>query len=96
MTQAPPKPKRKVSQPVVSRRGDSKPPVKDLTPLKSNVFSKSYVKIVLFIDKQDWDDLVRGNYEAWGDIVLRRSPLEPSVRVEVRMKKLPKGDKKRR
>lgn len=90
MAQAPPKPERKVSQPLVSRRGESKPPVKDLTPLKSNVFPKSYVKMVLFIDKQDWDDLVRGNYEAWGDIVLRRNPLEPSVRVEVRMKKLPK------
>jgi len=90
MVQAPPKPRRKVSQHPVSKREGIKPLP---TPKKRpdfNVFSKSYVKIVLFIDRDVWDDLVQGKYEAEGDVILRRQPLEPAVRVEVRMKRLPK------
>ena len=91
MVQAPPKPKSKGNQHPVSKRRGSLPQGKAVRPLKDDVFEKSYVKIVLFIDKRDWQDLQAGNYEAWGDVVLRRSPLEDSVRVEVRIKKLPKG-----
>lgn len=80
---------------MVSGQGDSKPRLSRETPLKSDVFQKTYVRITLFIDKLDWDDLVKGNYEEWGDIVLRRDPLESSLRVEVRMKRLPKGESKR-
>ena len=90
MVQAPPKPKPKGSQHPPSQQGNTKPLTTPKKRLENDVFSKSYVKIVLFIDKQDWDDIVKGKYEAEGDLVLRRSPLKPAVRVEIRMKKLPK------
>lgn len=66
------------------------PRKKAKTPLKSKVFSDSYVSMSLFIDDDVLIALLKGTYEHYADIILRRENIGHCYPVEVRIRRLKK------
>lgn len=64
------------------------PRKKAKTPLKSKVFADSYVSMSLFIDNDVLIALLKGTYEPYADIILRRDDIGHCYPVEVRIRRL--------